>query len=67
MEEYGGPEVLSMAEAAGQWLRARGVRRPVLRLRVPGRLGRAFRAGHLTTAARPAGEITWRDYLSGQP
>lgn len=65
VEEYGGPEVLTMAEAARLWLRARGSRRPLLRVRVPGRLGRAFRAGHLTTSALPKGEITWRDYLEG--
>ncbi|MEV0820770.1 SDR family oxidoreductase [Nonomuraea rubra] len=61
--EYGGPESLTMAEATASWLRARRLRRPVLRLRLPGGLGRAFRAGHLTTNARPAGEITWEAYL----
>ncbi|MBF8187760.1 NAD(P)H-binding protein [Nonomuraea sp. K274] len=65
IEEYGGPEVLTMAEAAERWLRARGRRRPMVRLRLPGGLGRAFRAGHLTTEARPAGEITWNAYLGG--
>nr|SBO99578.1 hypothetical protein BN4615_P9094 [Nonomuraea gerenzanensis] len=63
VEEYGGPESLTMAQAALSWLRARGLRRPVLRLRLPGRFGRAARAGQLTTKARPAGEITWEAYL----
>ncbi|MEU7891995.1 NAD(P)H-binding protein [Nonomuraea sp. NPDC049152] len=63
--EYGGPEVLTMAELAGRWRAARGARRPVLRMRVPGELGRAFRAGHLTTRAEPYGRIGWRDYLEG--
>ncbi|RVX43541.1 nucleoside-diphosphate-sugar epimerase [Nonomuraea polychroma] len=63
IEEYGGPEVLTMAEVVEPWLRARGLRRKVLRVRFPGTLGRAFRAGHLTTKAQPAGEITWDDYL----
>ncbi|MEV4168881.1 NAD(P)H-binding protein [Nonomuraea sp. NPDC049709] len=63
IEEYGGPETLTMAEAARSWLRARGLRRPVLNVRIPGGLGRAFRAGHLTTKARPAGDITWGRYL----
>ncbi|MGR6915867.1 SDR family oxidoreductase [[Actinomadura] parvosata] len=62
VEEYGGPESLTMAEAATSWLRARGLRRPVLRLRLPGGMGRAARAGLLTTEARPA-KITWEDYL----
>ncbi|MGW5159003.1 SDR family oxidoreductase [Nonomuraea wenchangensis] len=63
--EFGGPEVMTMAEAAESWLRARGLRRPVLRMRIPGALGRAFRAGHLVTGARPAGELTWERYLRG--
>ncbi|MGP3958920.1 hypothetical protein ACTWPT_23205 [Nonomuraea sp. 3N208] len=54
-----------MAEVAERWLRARKLRRKVLRLRVPGTLGRAFRAGHLTTKAQPAGEISWDAYLRG--
>ncbi|MEZ7132029.1 SDR family oxidoreductase [Nonomuraea sp. AD125B] len=66
IEEFGGPEVLTMAEAAESWLRARGVRRPVLRMRVPGALGRGFRAGHLVTDARPTGELTWERYLRGE-
>ncbi|TYB51045.1 NAD(P)H-binding protein [Nonomuraea sp. PA05] len=64
VEEYGGPGVLAMDEAARSWLRARGLRRPVLRLRLPGGFGRAARAGHLTTKAQPAGKITWDAYLS---
>nr|WP_055506251.1 NAD(P)H-binding protein [Nonomuraea pusilla] len=64
VEEFGGPEVLTLGEAAETWLRARGRRRPVLRVRLPGPLGRAFRAGHLVTAARPTGTITWREYLA---
>lgn len=62
--EYGGPQVLDADVALEQWMRARGVRRRVLRLRLPGKLGRAFRAGHMTTKARPTGTITWADYLS---
>ncbi|BFU48035.1 SDR family oxidoreductase [Krasilnikovia sp. MM14-A1004] len=63
--EFGGPEVHSFGELAGAWRRARGVRRPVLPIRVPGRAGRELRAGALTTAARPAGTRTWGDYLAG--
>ncbi|MEU8107462.1 hypothetical protein AB0C18_27480 [Nonomuraea muscovyensis] len=66
VEEIGGPQVLSMAEAATQWLCARDSRRPVLRVRVPGGPGRAFRAGHLTTSEGATGMIRWADYLAGQ-
>ncbi|KAE8765586.1 NAD(P)H-binding protein [Georgenia thermotolerans] len=61
--ELGGPEVLDMGEAARRWLRARGLRRPVVRVRVPGPLGRAFRADSLLTDAVPRGAVTWGEYL----
>lgn len=64
VEEFGGPELLHLDDAMRQWLDARGKRRPVLRLRLPGRLGRAFRAGYLTTTTRPAGTVTWQQYLA---
>ncbi|HZO69562.1 MAG TPA: NAD(P)H-binding protein [Kribbellaceae bacterium] len=64
VEYFGGPEVLSARDVIGPWLRARGMRRPVLPLRVPGRLGKAFRSGALTTDATPTGSIAWRDYVS---
>ncbi|WP_026360775.1 SDR family oxidoreductase [Amycolatopsis nigrescens] len=64
IEEFGGPEVLPMDAAARQWLRATGKRRPVLRLRLPGKLGRAFRGGHLVTEVRPAGTVTWARFLT---
>ncbi|MEE6263055.1 SDR family oxidoreductase [Plantactinospora sonchi] len=66
IEEYGGPEVLSLADGARAWLTARGLRRPLLRLPVPGRLGRAFRSGALTTDTGERGRITWPDYLAGR-
>lgn len=66
LEEFGGPEVLRGDDPLRAWLAARGLRRPVLRMRVPGRLGRAFRSGALVTAAQPTGRVTWRDYLAGR-
>ncbi|GAA1650413.1 SDR family oxidoreductase [Georgenia ruanii] len=61
--ELCGPEVFDMGEIARQWLHARGLRRPVVRMRVPGRLGRAFRADSLVTDAVPRGAGTWGEYL----
>ena len=63
-EEFGGPEVLHFDQAVAQWLDARRLRRPMLRIRLPGKFGRAVRSGYLTTTARPAGQITWREYLA---
>lgn len=62
--QYGGPEVLRLDELARQWQLARGSRRPILPVRLPGRFARAVRAGALTTAATPAGTLTWADHLA---
>ncbi|TMR96421.1 SDR family oxidoreductase [Nonomuraea basaltis] len=62
--EFGGPEVIGTDELAKAWLRARNQRRPCLRVRYPGRLYAAQRAGDLTTDATPKGKITWQEYLT---
>ena len=62
--EYAGPRVLTLDEATRAWLTARGERRRILRVRMPGRTGRVLRAGGLTTTATPAGVHTWEDYLA---
>jgi uncharacterized protein YbjT (DUF2867 family) len=63
IEEYGGPQVMGMADAGRLWLAARGRRARILPVRFPGRIGRAMRAGGLTTAATPTGEVTWAEFL----
>jgi hypothetical protein len=55
--------VLTSSEALDAWRLARGVRRPVLPVRLPGKLGHAFRSGYLVTSAQPTGQIAWGDYL----
>ncbi|MBO4204534.1 SDR family oxidoreductase [Micromonospora echinofusca] len=64
LEEFGGPQVLRFDEAARAWLAARHSTRPLLRVPAPGQLGRALRAGRLTTTATPRGSRTWADYLA---
>jgi uncharacterized protein YbjT (DUF2867 family) len=64
--EFGGPEALRFGELAEAWQAARGTKRPVLPIRIPGRIAGAVRAGALTTSARPAGTRTWADYLAGR-
>ncbi|WP_420112442.1 SDR family oxidoreductase [Pseudactinotalea sp.] len=63
IEEFAGPEVLDLRTAAQQWLAATGKRRAMLPVRLPGELGKRFRAGHLTTQSQPRGTRPWRDYL----
>ena len=61
--DMGGPAVRGIKDLTRAWLRARGRRRPVLGMPVPGRIGRAFRAGVHTCPDRAVGEITWEQYL----
>jgi uncharacterized protein YbjT (DUF2867 family) len=61
--EFAGPEALAMDELARQWLAAKGARRPMWSVRVPGKLARAVRNHGLTSDAEPAGTRTWRDFL----
>ncbi|MCO1596372.1 NAD(P)H-binding protein [Micromonospora sp. RHAY321] len=64
IEEFGGPQVLRFDEAVRAWRQARGSRRPLLPVRIPGRLGRELRAGGLVTEALPRGVRTWADHLA---
>lgn len=64
--EFAGPQVLTFEQLARPWLAARGRRRPVWAIRIPGRMSRAIRAGGLTTEARPTGTHTWEDYLAAK-
>ncbi|GIG91403.1 SDR family oxidoreductase [Plantactinospora endophytica] len=64
-EEFGGPVVLGAGVLFRDWLAARRIRRPLLRVPVPGRLGRSFRAGALVPSTGDRGRITWRQYLAG--
>jgi len=64
--EFGGPSALRFGELAEAWQRARRTSKPVLPIRLPGRIGAAVRAGALTTTAQPTGTRTWQDYLDGR-
>ena len=64
--EVAGPRAETLDVLAREWLAARGSRRPVWPIRVPGRFGRELRAGALTTTARPVGTRTWPDFLAAK-
>ena len=61
---FGGPEVLSLAEAARAWVRVTGRRKLIVPLPVPGKTGRAFRTGANTAPDGERGIITWQDWLT---
>ncbi|TWD83908.1 uncharacterized protein YbjT (DUF2867 family) [Kribbella amoyensis] len=61
--DIGGPEQRSAVELAHAWKEARGSRRPVVPLRLPGKAFRAYSAGALLADGAPYGRTTFADYL----
>ena len=59
----GGPEVRTVGDLARAYRDARGLRRPVVRLPIPGRVASEFRAGTATRPDRAVGTITWEEWL----
>lgn len=59
----GGPAVLSLGEVARTYREARGLRRPVVRLPLPGAVAREFRAGAATCPDRAVGSTTWKEWV----
>ncbi|MGP4022376.1 SDR family oxidoreductase [Actinomadura sp. 3N407] len=62
--DLAGPKVYGMGELVRGYLRARGKRRPMVPVRIPGKAGRAYRAGdNLTLDGADHGTRTWEDFL----
>jgi len=62
-DDLAGPEVLAIDEMARAWVAARGIRRRILRVPVPGSTARAFREGkNLAPYAANSG-LTWGEWL----
>jgi uncharacterized protein YbjT (DUF2867 family) len=63
--DLAGPKVYGLGELAGGYLAARGKRRPRLPVRIPGRPGRAYRAGeNLARDGAERGKRTWEEFLA---
>lgn len=61
--DLGGPERLPVTELARLWKEARGVRRPVIPVRLPGRIFREYANGAATVDGPAYGRITFAEYL----
>ncbi|MDI3420162.1 SDR family oxidoreductase [Streptomyces luteolus] len=61
--EMGGPEVRTVDSLVRAYLHASGKRRPVLGIRLPGRLFAALRAGGLLTPERAVGRGTFEEFV----
>lgn len=63
--DLAGPTVYGLGELSRGYLRARGKRRPLLPVRMPGKVGRAYRAGeNLSLTGAATGRRTWEDFLA---
>lgn len=63
LPDFGGPEVLTLGEAAEQWKQATGLRKPLVHVPVPGRTAAAIRAGKNTVVDGEHGTLRWEDWL----
>ena len=65
--DLAGPNVHGMADLVGTYLRVRGRRRMTMPVRMPGKAGRAYRAGeNLSREGAALGTRSWTDFLAGR-
>lgn len=64
--EVGGPEIRTLGSLVRAYRDARGLRRPVVRLPIPGSVAAGFRMGKATSPDRTVGTITWEQWLSNK-
>lgn len=64
LPDFGGPQVLTLGEAAALWRQIRGVRKPIVNLPLFGKTAAAFRAGANTVRTGELGTVTFRDWLA---
>jgi uncharacterized protein YbjT (DUF2867 family) len=64
--DIGGPEVRPVPDLARAWARASGTRRPVVPARLPGRMFRAYAAGHGLVPGPAYGRTTFEEHLAAR-
>jgi uncharacterized protein YbjT (DUF2867 family) len=64
LADFGGPEVLTLAEAARAWRDARGLEKAIWSVPTLGAVAAGFRAGRNTAPGDPRGRVTWGEWLS---
>jgi uncharacterized protein YbjT (DUF2867 family) len=63
-DPIGGPEVLSVGGIARAYRDARDLRRPIVRLPLPGKTAAGFRAGDALCPDHAVGTVTWEAWLA---
>jgi uncharacterized protein YbjT (DUF2867 family) len=66
LPDFAGPTVYTLGDLAKTWLAARGMRRRIVSVHMPGRMAAALRAGELTSDGPHRGRITWALWLGEQ-
>ncbi|MFC5136549.1 MULTISPECIES: SDR family oxidoreductase [Haloferacaceae] len=64
IDPVGGPDVCSVGELARIYRTARGLRRPIIRVPIPGKTAAGFRDGHAICPDHRAGTVTWTEWLA---
>jgi uncharacterized protein YbjT (DUF2867 family) len=64
--DFGGPQVRALDDLARSYLAIVGERRPIVPIRLPGKVFRGIRAGRLTAPEHACGKITFEQYLRQQ-
>ncbi|GAA0592363.1 NAD(P)H-binding protein [Kribbella sandramycini] len=62
--DIGGPDQTPVVDLAREWAAARGSRRPIARLRLPGQTFAGYRGGAALVDGPPYGSTTFADYLA---
>lgn len=63
LPDFGGPEVMTLAQAAEQWRQIRRRPKRVLHLPIPGRVAAGFRAGKNVVRSGEHGTLRWLEWL----
>lgn len=63
-DPVGGPAVHRLGELASAYRQARGLRRAIVRLPVPGGVAKGFRAGRATCPDHAVATVTWESWLA---
>ena len=63
LADFGGPDVMTLAQAAEEWKRITRVRKRVLHVPIPGQVATAFRTGKNTVRSGEYGTIGWVQWL----
>ncbi|GIW96298.1 MAG: nucleotide-diphosphate-sugar epimerase [Pirellulaceae bacterium] len=61
--DFGGPELMTLGDAAREWIRVTGRHKPLLHLPVPGRIAAAFRSGKNVVRSGEFGAVSWQEWL----